>query len=202
LRIPIVRSLVLVLALVLGVCTFSPDRSADAAPAKPAKADKPAKAAKAGKAERRVLNAQIDGLRRATWRWQQLMGKERTRTTYDERRSTDEAYRHWVRKLWQRRARAAAHRAANPPRRAAWMCIHRYERHPGQGWATHTGNGYYGGLQMDISFQRAYGPELLRRKGTADKWTAIEQMWVAERAYRSGRGFYPWPNTARYCGLI
>jgi hypothetical protein len=27
-------------------------------------------------------------------------------------------------------------------------------------------------------------------------------MWVAERAYRSGRGFYPWPNTARACGLI
>ena len=55
---------------------------------------------------------------------------------------------------------------------------------------------------MDIYFQRTYGPELLRRKGTANKWTAVEQMWVAERAYRSGRGFYPWPNTARYCGLI
>jgi hypothetical protein len=27
-------------------------------------------------------------------------------------------------------------------------------------------------------------------------------MWAAERAHRSGRGFYPWPNTARYCGLI
>lgn len=25
---------------------------------------------------------------------------------------------------------------------------------------------------------------------------------VAERARRSGRGFYPWPNTARECGLI
>jgi hypothetical protein len=27
-------------------------------------------------------------------------------------------------------------------------------------------------------------------------------MWVAERALRAGRGFYPWPNTARMCGLI
>jgi hypothetical protein len=26
-------------------------------------------------------------------------------------------------------------------------------------------------------------------------------MWVAERAYRT-RGYWPWPNTARYCGLI
>ena len=49
---------------------------------------------------------------------------------------------------------------------------------------------------------RTYGGDLLRRKGTADKWTPVEQMWVAERAYRAGRGFYPWPNTARYCGLI
>ena len=44
---------------------------------------------------------------------------------------------------------------------------------------------------MDISFQRSYGPELLRRKGTANNSTAVEQMWVAERAYRSGRGFSP-----------
>lgn len=72
----------------------------------------------------------------------------------------------------------------------------------GGNWSINTGNGYYGGLQMDISFQRAYGRELLRRKGTANNWTAAEQMWVAERAYRSGRGFYPWPNTARSCGLI
>jgi hypothetical protein len=55
---------------------------------------------------------------------------------------------------------------------------------------------------MDISFQRTYGRDLLRRKGTANRWTALEQIWVAERAYRSGRGFYPWPNTARYCRLI
>jgi hypothetical protein len=82
------------------------------------------------------------------------------------------------------------------------MCIHRHERHPSQGWRTRTGNGYYGGLQMDISFQRTYGRFLLRAKGTADRWSAVEQMWVAERARRSGRGFYPWPNTARYCGLI
>jgi hypothetical protein len=55
---------------------------------------------------------------------------------------------------------------------------------------------------MDVSFQSNYGGILLTRKGTADNWTPLEQMWVAERAFRSGRGFYPWPNTARYCGLI
>jgi hypothetical protein len=55
---------------------------------------------------------------------------------------------------------------------------------------------------MDMAFMRIYGASLLRRKGTADNWTPLEQMWVAEKAYRSGRGFYPWPNTARACGLI
>ena len=149
--------------------------------------------------------AQLDAInayRTQTWRWQKLMSKPRTPTLYSERRSRDRNYLIWVRDLWKRRAVRAARLAQNPPHRNAWMCIHRYERHPNQGWATQTGNGYYGGLQMDISFQRAYGRELLRRKGTADNWSAAEQMWVAERAYRSGRGFYPWPNTARSCGLI
>ena len=59
---------------------------------------------------------------------------------------------------------------------------------------TSAGNG--------TSFQQSYGRDLLRRKGTADHWSALEQMWVAERAYRAGRGYYPWPNTARACGLI
>ena len=144
----------------------------------------------------------IDRYRTETWRWQALMRKPRTPTFYTERRSRDAAYLTWVRRLWQRRAVRAERQAQNPPHRLQWLCIHRYERNPAQGWATRTGNGYSGGLQMDLAFQRTYGPELLRRKGTANHWTAAEQMWVAERAHRSGRGFHPWPNTARYCGLI
>ncbi len=149
--------------------------------------------------------AQLDAIadyRAKTWRWQALMSKPKTPTLFSERRSRNRAYLRWVRDLWQRRAAKAERLAQNPPHRRQWLCIHRYERHPAQGWRTRTGNGYYGGLQMDISFQRTYGGELLRRKGTANRWTAAEQMWVAERAYRSGRGFYPWPNTARSCGLI
>ena len=55
---------------------------------------------------------------------------------------------------------------------------------------------------MNLSFQRSYGGYLLSVKGTANHWGPYEQMWVAERAFKSGRGFYPWPNTARSCGLI
>ena len=55
---------------------------------------------------------------------------------------------------------------------------------------------------MDVSFQRRYAPRLYRRKGTADHWTPLEQIWAAERARRSGLGFSPWPNTARLCGVL
>jgi hypothetical protein len=148
------------------------------------------------------LIAQIDRARNETWRWQRLMGKPHTASSFTARRSRSPQYRRWVLRLWQQRAATERRLANNPPRMAAWLCIHRHERHPHQGWATRTGNGFYGGLQMNISFQRTYGGWLLAEKGTANNWTAIEQIWVAERAYRSGRGFYPWPNTARYCRLI
>jgi hypothetical protein len=135
--------------------------------------------------------------RRDTWHWQRLMGKQRTPSSTSERRSRSPHYRRWVLGLWTRRAERARRQAARPPRRAAWRCIQRFE-----GPWNDPSPPYYGGLQMDIHFQRLYGGFLLRRKGTADRWTPLEQMWVAERAYRSGRGFYPWPNTARFCGLI
>jgi hypothetical protein len=140
--------------------------------------------------------------RTATWRLQRLMGRRPARTSYSAQASPKLAYQRWVLSVWQRRHARVRRQFQRPPRRAAWLCIHRHERDPRMGWRTNTGNGYYGGLQMDIHFQRHYGLALLRRKGTADKWTPLEQIWVAERAYRAGRGFYPWPNTARYCGLI
>jgi Transglycosylase-like domain len=140
--------------------------------------------------------------RAETWRWQRLMGTQLTPSEHSERRATNVRYLDWLEELWQERAQRARRRAARPPHLEAWQCIHRYERNPSQGWATRTGNGYYGGLQMDLGFQQRYGAHLLRRKGTADRWTPLEQMWVAEKAYRAGRGFYPWLNTARACGLI
>ena len=42
----------------------------------------------------------------------------------------------------------------------------------------------------------AYAPRHLLRRGWADHWTPLEQMWVAERAHRSGRGYGAWPSTA------
>jgi len=139
----------------------------------------------------------IHRLRKQTWSYQRLMRRPLTPISRRAVRSTDPTYRQWIVSVWRKRAAAARRQAYHPPRKAAWSCI---QRHEGAWNDPHAP--YYGGLQMDIHFQRHYAPELLRRKGTADNWTAIEQIWVAERAYRSGRGFSPWPNTARACGLI
>lgn len=112
----------------------------------------------------------------------------------DHKRWACTAVRWLQRELGETRASMAPVR---PPHYQEWLCIHSYEG----AWNANTGNGYYGGLQMDYSFMQTYGGELLRSKGTADNWTPLEQMWVAERAYRT-RGFGPWPNTARHCGLL
>ena len=143
------------------------------------------------------LIAKIVRKRNETWRWQRVMGKPRTPSSRRVRSSRSRAYRQWVFRVWRRRATSARRQALNPPREYAWRCIQRYEAR----W-NDPNPPYYGGLQMDIGFQQRYGAHLLRRKGTANNWTPLEQMWVAERAYRSGRGFYPWPNAARICALI
>lgn len=81
---------------------------------------------------------------------------------------------------------------------SSWVCIHNRE-----GRWNDTGDPYWGGLQMDRGFMSAYGSDAMARHdgGLADTWTPAEQIVVAERAYRSGRGFGPWPNTARDCGF-
>ncbi len=96
---------------------------------------------------------------------------------------------------WRHREHRAWWRANHPPELHGWICIHQYEG----SWAD-SGGPYWGGLQMDYSFQATYGSWLLRHKGTADHWSPLEQIWVAVRAWRV-RGFSPWPSTARYCGM-
>jgi hypothetical protein len=78
-----------------------------------------------------------------------------------------------------------------------WRCIHEHEG----AWNANTGNGYYGGLQMDITFQIAHGYKFYKKWGTANLWPVWAQIEAAEDAYHSGRGFAPWPNTRRMCGI-
>jgi len=161
-------------------------------------AAKPEKARKLENAKHIVnLRAGIDRHRERAWYWQDVMFVRRHSTNYSENKTKSVVYLRWLRKTWKARHEIAKRKASQPPHYNEWLCIHSKE-----GSWTDPGAPYYGGLQMDESFQRSYGWRLYNKKGTADNWTPLEQMWVAERAFSSGRGFYPWPNTARYCGLI
>jgi hypothetical protein len=98
---------------------------------------------------------------------------------------------------WVRRRRYACRN----PWSSAWVsaatCVHR-----GEGaWSSNTGNGYYGGMQADLSFQRSYLLAAFLKWGTADRWPVRAQLFMAWRGWLS-RGWYPWPLTARRCGLI
>lgn len=90
---------------------------------------------------------------------------------------------------------------------SVWMCIHSYE-----GSWFDPGAPYWGGLQMDLTFQQQYGPEFMKRYGTADHWPIADQITAARRARDgwhnpySGRTFYargysPWPKTSDLCGV-
>jgi hypothetical protein len=140
---------------------------------------------------RAQLQRSIDRFRHRAWRWQRVMLRPLTLTLSNP--PADPLARIH---LWKRFSARVENVATHPPHLRQWTCIHRYE-----GSWTDTGGPYYGGLQMDLGFQRAYGAALLARKGTANHWTPLEQMWVAEHALNAGRGFWPWPNTARMCGL-
>jgi hypothetical protein len=133
-----------------------------------------------------------------TWRCQQQLNRRRSPVSYAAERSRSLAFRKWAWRLWSNRADHHCGIAGAVGTMSHWLCIHRYEG----AWNANTGNGFYGGLQMDYGFQRTYGAGLLRAKGTANNWTPLEQIIVAERARRSGRGYHPWPNAARLCGLL
>jgi hypothetical protein len=146
---------------------------------------------------RAKLTARIGHLIQETqWR-QGVMGVRLTPTAYRYRHRLSLGKVRADLRWWNRRAGYAWWLFTHPPHKKGWLCIHRFE-----GSWRDANDPYWGGLQMDRGFMSTYAPRVLLRLGYANRWTPLEQMWVAERAHRSGRGYGPWPNTARYCGLL
>jgi Transglycosylase-like domain len=132
--------------------------------------------------------AERDKARRYARRLEKVVHRQATRAERNER--TIKRQRHATR----RALRQSPHGGHWLER--AFLCIHQHEG----SWGAATGNGYYGGLQFDLSFQRAYGDWALATWGTANRWPLSVQLATAMRAWIS-RGFQPWPNTRRMCGL-
>lgn len=80
---------------------------------------------------------------------------------------------------------------------SVWDSLARCES--GGNWSINTGNGYYGGLQMNMDFWRSYGRGVAPRPDLASR---EQQIAAAERARDGGRGYHPWPHCARKLGLI
>ena len=178
-------------AALIGAAAVSTLAAASGLPLKPgAKFSRHAQSAVSAKPRRHVNPVLVRRLRSTAWRWQTVIGLRHAHSV---------APLHSTRALryWRRQVRHVSWLAAHPPHKRGWLCIHRFEGSWGD-----SGDPYWGGLQMDRGFMSTYAPRSLLRKGLANRWTPLEQMWVAERAHRSGRGYGPWPNTARYCGLI
>ena len=79
-------------------------------------------------------------------------------------------------------------RAKHPPHLRQFLCIHRYEAR----W-TDTGAPYYGGLQMDLGFQRSYGGWLYVVGGISD---ALDQSAKVVRAPIRDHVLGPWEQAA------
>ena len=129
-----------------------------------------------------------------TKHWLTVVRGAPPRQSVAHRKLSAQTAQHFAR-IWHRRAIAAWRVAHHPPSLSAWNCIHHYE-----GSWTDPNAPYWGGLQMDYSFQNAYGHWLLAHKGTANHWTPLQQIWAGVRAWRV-RGFEPWAGTAHACGV-
>lgn len=145
--------------------------------------------------------------------WERKQEKAPSKSTFNASLVRSCKYTIWVAHHWKHKARAArqsylvwykerkeaaTRKLATGALTSDWACIHSHEGD----WNANTGNGYYGGLQMDYGFMQSYGAEFLDKWGTADNWPVWAQVTAATRARDSGRGYSPWPNTARMCGLL
>ena len=93
------------------------------------------------------------------------------------------------------------------PRWSQWQCIAHFESNQIWSMSPNSEPSSVGALlgrpcSMDVGFQHTYGADMIARYhgGLANTWTAPEQIIVANRAWQT-RGYQPWPNTSRMCGL-
>lgn len=187
-------ALVVVASTALGANSVPAASTQDQAAARQAAAAQSARTV--GRTALAYYGAEIERFRKQTWHWQRVMGKPLSPIRTRRLTALTPTAIQRAAAQWEQRSAAAHQRAKRPPHLNQFLCIHRHE-----GSWTDTGAPYYGGLQMDVGFQQTYGGWLFARKGTANNWSPLEQIWIAEKALKS-RGFWPWPNTARFCGLL
>ena len=98
--------------------------------------------------------------------------------------------------LWRGKARGGRSAYdAGSRRLRKWRCVHSHEG---------AGTSEPGVLRRPadrLGLPVRLRPVISTPLGHADRWPVWAQLVAAERAYAS-RGWSPWPNTARACGLL
>jgi Transglycosylase-like domain len=91
----------------------------------------------------------------------------------------------------------AAPRPAPAPAAGVWDRLARCES--SGDWAIDTGNGYYGGLQFDVTTWNGFGGREFAPR--ADRATRGQQITVATRVRDARGGYGSWPACAAKLGL-
>lgn len=143
----------------------------------------------------RKLRSRILYYRKATESWARIMGLHAKPVSIRRLASMSLPVLQRQVVSWKGTANKTRIRAQNPPHLAQFLCIHGYEA----SW-TDTGLPYFGGIQFGPHEWRRFGYPFTH-KHYAYQATPLEQIWSGER-YWQVSGFRPWPNTARYCGLL
>ena len=152
------------------------------------------------------LGSKIYKYQEATWDRQRLMEKPLSPKAGRQLASLNVPVLKKILLVWKHRAAVAWLQFRQLPHKSLWLCIHSGEadwNNPGRTWDGKPSK-YYDGLQMDKQFQKDHAGWLYRKKGTGNHWTPLEQMWVAETAYKhSGYELSwlrsQWPHSSLAC---
>src|SRR5262252_6174492 len=118
-----------------------------------------------------------------------------------EQPSFTDGWRTWRLEIPQgQQAVASSAQAATPPQTgppsSVWTRLAACES--SGNWATNTGNGYYGGLQEDLTFWARYGGKAFAAR--PDLASPNQQITVAI-AGQASQGWGAWPRCSRIIGL-
>jgi hypothetical protein len=161
--------------------TPAPQPTITPAPVPTVSAEEQAKQERLLRQQKHQLRKQIRHDQRATWRWQDVMLKRRTHPAKPVARISSLNWLQHAAKYWHKRLRQAVYLAHHPPHKWLWLCIHRQEG----SWTDNASNNpHWGGLQMGWWFMKTYARKLLVRFGKANNWPPLQQIWVAERAFK------------------
>jgi len=142
---------------------------------------------------KRWMAQRMLSLRVSVKQWRSAMGAKSPRRELSASGSLEFRFNQW-----RRLARQTHAQYRNPPQKANFLCIHRFEG----SWTDRDSghNGHYGGVQMGKDEWDKFGRPYTHKEYPYQA-SMLDQLWAAYR-YWLVSGFSPWSQTAPNCGLL